>query len=66
MLPEEIYAEINILQSQIDENEKNFDIALQNPHQLELARVIYKNIKMLEGRLAELKIHLNNKSDPDQ
>ncbi len=59
MLPEEIYAEINILQSQIDDNEKNFDIALQNPHQLELARIIYKNIKMLEGRLTELKTFLN-------
>lgn len=59
MLPEEIYAEINILQSQIDENEKNFDIALQNPHQLELTRIIYNNIKMLEGRLAELKNLLN-------
>ncbi len=65
MLPEEIYAEINILQSQIDENEKNFDIALQNPYQLELARIIYKNIKMLEGKLAEIKILLNNKSDSD-
>ena len=65
MLPEELYAEIKIIQSKIDENEKNFDIALQNPHQLELARIIYKNIKMLEGKLAELEIHLNNKSDPD-
>ncbi len=65
MLPEEIYAEINILQSQIDENEKNFDIALQNPHQLELARNIYKIIKMLEGRLSELKIRIKKKSDPD-
>lgn len=64
MLPEEIYAEINILQSQIEENEKNFDIALQNPHQLELARIIYKNIKMLEGKLVELKIDLNIKSAP--
>jgi hypothetical protein len=59
MLPEEIYVEINILQSQIDENEKDFDIALQNPRQLELARIIYKNIKMMEGRLVELKILLN-------
>ena len=59
MLPEEIYAEINILQSQIDENEKNFDIALQNPHQLELARIIYRNIKMMESRMAELKNLLN-------
>ena len=59
MLPEEIYAELNILQSQIDENEKNFDIALLNPHQLELARIIYRNIKMLESRMAELKNLLN-------
>ncbi|HXB31433.1 MAG TPA: hypothetical protein VNW49_16520 [Puia sp.] len=65
MLPEEICTEISILQSQIDENEKNFDIALQNPHQLELARIIYKNIKMMEGRIAELRIHLNKKSGPD-
>jgi hypothetical protein len=65
MSPEEIYTEMNFLQSQIDENEKNFDIALHNPHQLELVRTIYKNIKMLEGRLTELKILLNQKSDPD-
>jgi hypothetical protein len=65
MLPEEICTEISILQSQIDENEKNFDIALQNPRQLELARFIYKNIKMLEGRIAELRFHLHKKSGPD-
>jgi hypothetical protein len=65
MSSEEIYTEMNFLQSQIDQNEKNFDIALNNPHQLELARTIYKNIKMLEGKLTELKILLNQKSGPD-
>ena len=59
MSPEEIYSEINLIQSQIDESEKNFDVALLNPHQLELARIIYKNIKMLESKIVELKILLS-------
>ncbi len=65
MSPEELYAEINYLQLQIDVNEKNFDIALQNPAQLEYARQLYLNIKALEERLAELKILLHQNLKPD-
>ena len=63
---EELNAEINYVQLQIAENEKNFDIALLDPPtQLEVAREIYRNIKVLESRLASLKILLNQylKSD---
>ena len=59
---EDLYDEMNSLQLQIEENEKNFDIALQHtPTQLEHARLLYKNIKVLEGRLADLNILLNKK-----
>jgi hypothetical protein len=57
----EISAEINSLQNQIDDNEKNFDIALQDPHQLEYAKQLYRSIKLMESRLAELSILLSNK-----
>lgn len=57
MTPNDVYGEIHSLQLEIEENEKNFDAALQHtPSQVELARIIYKNIKELEGRLAELRI----------
>jgi hypothetical protein len=60
MLPGELHKEIISLQLEIEANEKSFDAALQHtPSQLELARVIYKNIKVLEGRLADLKALLN-------
>ena len=65
MLPKELYAELNSLQSQIDDHEKNFDIALQNPAQLGYARQLYLNIKILEERLAELKIFLHQNLNPD-
>ncbi len=65
MFPEELYAEINFLQLQIEGHEKNFDIALQNPAQLGYARQLYLNIKVLEERMAELKILLNQNSNPD-
>jgi hypothetical protein len=63
MLPEEIYSEINTLQNQINDHERDFDIALQTPHQLEQAKRIYKNIKVMEGRLAELQILLRRNTD---
>jgi|GEM_PF-3497345 len=63
MTPDEIYAEIFSIQLEIDENEKNFDAALQDtPSQVELARIIYRNIKKLEGRLADLRILLGQKT----
>jgi hypothetical protein len=65
MLSEELYTEINSLQLQIDDLEKNFDIALQNPAQLRYARQLYLNIKVLEERLSELKILLNQNLNPD-
>jgi hypothetical protein len=59
---DDIYTEISSVQLEIEENEKNFDAALQDtPSQLELARVIYKNIKVLEGRLSNLKTLLDQK-----
>ena len=66
MTPEEIYTQILSLQSEIDVNEKNFDAALQDtPSQVELAKIIYRNIKKLEGRLAELRILLDDMTDDD-
>ncbi|HEY2350699.1 MAG TPA: hypothetical protein VGH64_16885 [Puia sp.] len=60
MLPGELHKEIISLQLEIETNEKSFDAALQHtPSQLELARIIYKNIKVLEGRLADLKALLD-------
>ncbi len=57
MSPDDLYDEIHSLQLEIEENERNFDSALQNtPSQVELARTIYKNIKVLEGRLSDLRI----------
>jgi hypothetical protein len=57
MTPDDIYAEIHSIQLEIEENEKNFDVALQNtPSQVELARIIYRNIKTLEGRLSDMRI----------
>ena len=53
----EIHTQIRSLQLEIEENEKNFDAALQDtPSQVELAKIIYRNIKILEGRLADLRI----------
>ncbi len=65
MLPEELYAEINSLQLQIDDHEKNFDIALQNPAQRGYARQLYLKIKKLEEKQVELKTVLNQYSNPD-
>ena len=63
MLRDELLNEINSLQLEIAENEKNFDAALQHtPSQLDLARIIYKNIKILEGRLTDLKAQFDKKS----
>ena len=60
---DELYAEISSLQLEIDENERNFDAALQHtPSQVDLARKIYKNIKALEGRLSDLRILLDKNS----
>ena len=65
MLPEDIYAEINSIQTQIDNNEKSFDIALLDPHQLEYAKQIYRGIKVMESRLTELRILLIQKLNTD-
>ena len=63
MSPDDLYAEIDSLQLEIEEHEKNFDAALQHtPSQVDLARIIYKNIKVLEGRLSDLRIMLDQKS----
>jgi hypothetical protein len=60
MTPDDIYTEILSIQLEIEQNEKNFDSALQDtPSQVELARIIYRNIKKLEGRLADLRILLD-------
>ena len=61
---EDIYNQIRSLQVEIEENEMKFDEALQHtPSQVELARTIYKNIKLLEGRLAALQILFDQQSD---
>ena len=63
MSPDELYAEIDFLQLEIEEHEKNFDAALQHtPSQVDLARTIYKNIKVLEARLSDLRNMLDQKS----
>jgi hypothetical protein len=64
MLLNDLRAEINSLEFQIEDNEKKFDMALQNPNQLGYARQIYKDIKTLEGKLADLRIQLNQKLTP--
>ncbi|MDP4265337.1 MAG: hypothetical protein Q8941_22615 [Bacteroidota bacterium] len=61
MLLEDIYAEINTLQLQIAELEKDFDIALQDYSRLGYARQIYHNIKAIEGRVYQLRILLDQK-----
>ena len=56
MSPDDLYAEIHSLQLEIEEHERNFDAALQHtPSQVDLAKTIYKNIKVLEGRLTDLR-----------
>jgi hypothetical protein len=60
---DELYAEIDFLQLEIEEHEKKFDAALQHtPSQVDLARTIYKNIKVLEARLSDLRNLLDQKS----
>ena len=60
---DELYEEIRSLQLEIEENEKNFDSALQHtPSQVDLARQIYKHIKVLEARLADLRVLFDQKS----
>jgi hypothetical protein len=60
---EDLYTEIHSLQSEIEEHERNFDAALQHtPSQVDLARSIYKNIKILEGRLTGLRILLDQQT----
>jgi hypothetical protein len=60
---DELYTEIDSLQLEIEEKERNFDAALQHtPSQVDLARIIYKNIKVLEGRLSDLRVLLDQKS----
>ena len=64
MSPDDLYAEIHSLQLEIEEHEKSFDAALQHtPSQEDLARTIYKDIKVLEGRLTDLRNLLNQQSD---
>jgi hypothetical protein len=65
MQQDEIKAEINSMQIQIEDHEKMFDIALQDPRQLGHARQLYKDIKNLEARIAELKL-LQVEQDPDK
>ena len=63
MSPDDLYAEIDSLQLEIEEHEKNFDAALQHtPSQVDVARILYKKIKDLEGRLSDLRILLDQKS----
>ena len=63
MSTDDIYAEIHSLQREIEEHERNFDAALQHtPSQVDLARMIYKNIKVLEGRLTDLRTLLDQQS----
>ena len=62
MLLNDLYAEIKSLEFQIEDDEKNFDVALLNPNQLGYARKIYRDIKILERRLADLKILINRNS----
>jgi phage regulator Rha-like protein len=62
MLLNELYAEIKSLEFQIEDNEKIFDIALLNPNQLGYARQIYRDIKILERKLADLRILINQNS----
>ena len=63
MSPDDIKKEIHFIQLEIEENEKKFDAALQDaPSQVEHAKVIYKNIKVLEDRLTNLKIRLEQES----
>ena len=63
MSPDDIHAEIQSLQLEIEEHERNFDAALQHtPSQVDLAKVIYKNIKVLESRLTDLRILLDQQS----
>ena len=60
---DELYAEIHSLQLEIEENERSFDAALQHtPSQVDLARTIYKTIKVLEGRLTDLKMLLDQQA----
>ena len=64
MIADDLYDEIHSLQLEIEENEKNFDAALQDtPSQVELARIIYKNIKLLERRLSDLRILFDQRTD---
>ena len=66
MSPDNLYDEIHSLQLEIEENEKNFDAALQDtPSQVELARIIYRNIRLLEGRLADLRVLFDQISGAD-
>ena len=63
MSPDDLYTEIHSLQLEIEEHEKNFDAALQHtPSQVDLARLIYKNIKVLESRLTDLRIQLDQQT----
>jgi len=61
---DDLYKDILSLQKEIEENEKKFDSALQHtPSQVELARIIYKDIKALESRLADMQILFDQNSD---
>jgi hypothetical protein len=63
MSPDDLYEKIHSLQLEIEEHEKNFDAALQDtPSQVDLARIIYKNIKVMERRLTDLRIMLDQKT----
>lgn len=66
MSPDNLYDEIHSLQLEIEENEKNFDAALQDtPSQVELARLIYRNIRLLERRLSDLRVLFDQISGAD-
>jgi peptidoglycan hydrolase CwlO-like protein len=63
MSPDNLKKEIHSIQKEIEENEKKFDAALQDaPSQVELAKTIYKNIKVLEDRLTTLNNLLGHES----
>jgi hypothetical protein len=63
MTTDDLYTEILSLQLEIEENERNFDVALQEtPSQVELARIIYRKIRVLERKLTDLRILFDEKS----
>jgi cell division protein FtsL len=60
----DLNVEINSLQFQIEDQEKKFDVALLDPKQLANAKQIYKDIKVLEGRLLAMRNLFDQETDP--